>query len=71
MLRKKKEEFVSAGRISLETIDINTFEVNNKPDLFAVGEILNIDAVTGGFNFQAAWSGAFTVASSISSRINS
>ena len=66
-----KEEFVTAGGISVDTVDVNTFEVENYTNLFAVGEVLNIDAITGGFNFQAAWSGAYTVASSIASRINS
>ena len=66
-----KEEFVTAGGISLETIDVDTFEVKNETNIFAVGEVLNIDAVTGGFNFQAAWSGAYTVSKALSSRINS
>ncbi len=53
-----KEEFVTAGGIDLEEIDTD-FQVTQFPGLYAVGELLNIDAVTGGFNFQAAWSGGY------------
>ena len=41
------------------------FRIKGQPNLYAAGELLNIDAVTGGFNFQAAWSGSFIAARSI------
>lgn len=50
-----KEEFVTAGGVSLESINHSTLESKSAPGLYFVGEVLNIDGVTGGFNFQAAW----------------
>jgi hypothetical protein len=50
-----KEEFVTAGGIELSEIDPNTMQSKLVPGLFFAGEILNIDGVTGGFNFQNAW----------------
>lgn len=50
-----KEEFVTAGGISLSEVNAQTMESKMIPGLFFAGEILNIDAVTGGFNFQNAW----------------
>ena len=52
-----KEEFVTAGGISLKELNFNTFESRILPNLFLAGEVLDIDAITGGFNFQAAWTG--------------
>ncbi len=60
-----KEEFVTAGGVDLKEIDFTRFESKLIPNLFVVGEVLNIDALTGGFNFQAAWTGAEIVARSI------
>lgn len=57
-----KEEFVTAGGIDLSEIDSETFASKKYENLFFAGEILNIDAVTGGFNFQAAWTGGWHVA---------
>ena len=54
-----KEEFVTAGGVSLKEVDFKTFESKIHKNLFFAGEVLDIDAVTGGFNFQAAWSGGF------------
>ena len=54
-----KEEFVTAGGVDLREINFKTFESRLHPNLFLAGEILNIDAVTGGFNFQAAWTGGW------------
>lgn len=51
-----KEEFVTAGGVSLDEVNPETMESNNHPKLYFAGEILNIDGITGGFNFQAAWS---------------
>ena len=52
-----KDEFVTAGGVDLKEIDFKRFESKMHPGLFMAGEILNIDALTGGFNFQAAWTG--------------
>lgn len=50
-----KEEFVTAGGVSLPEIDFKTMQHKQLPGLYFAGEVLDIDAVTGGFNFQAAW----------------
>lgn len=60
-----KEEFVTAGGIDLKEINFKRFESRKHNNLFFVGEILNIDAVTGGFNFQNAWTGGFIAAMAI------
>jgi predicted Rossmann fold flavoprotein len=60
-----KEEFVTAGGIDLKEINFKRFESRKHKNLFFVGEMLNIDAVTGGFNFQNAWTGGFIVAKAI------
>ena len=54
-----KDEFVTAGGVDLKEIDFKRFESKKHKGLFLAGEILNIDALTGGFNFQAAWTGAW------------
>ncbi len=61
-----KEEFVTAGGIDLKEVDFKTFESKLHKNLFFAGEILNIDAITGGFNFQNAWTGAFLAAKAMS-----
>lgn len=61
-----KEEFVTAGGIDLKEINFKRFESKLHSNLFYVGEILNIDAVTGGFNFQNAWTGGYICAKAIS-----
>jgi predicted Rossmann fold flavoprotein len=60
-----KEEFVTAGGLDLNEIDFSKFNSKKIPSLFFSGEILNIDAVTGGFNFQAAWTGGWIVAQAV------
>lgn len=60
-----KDEFVTCGGISLNTINPLTLESKTRPGLFFAGEVLDIDGVTGGFNFQAAWTTAYTVARAI------
>ena len=50
-----KEEFVTCGGIDLENIDMNRMQSKLHSNIYFAGEILNIDAITGGFNFQAAW----------------
>lgn len=61
-----KEEFVTAGGVDLKEIDFKTFESKLHKNLFFAGEILNIDAITGGFNFQNAWTGGFLAAKAMS-----
>ncbi len=63
-----KEEFVTAGGVDLKNIDMRRFESKLQPGLFLVGEVLNIDALTGGFNFQAAWTGAEIAAQAMASK---
>ena len=60
-----KDEFVTAGGIDLKEINFKRFESKLHKNLFFVGEILNIDAVTGGFNFQNAWTGGYICAKAI------
>lgn len=57
-----KEEFVTAGGIDLKEINFKTMESKLHENLFFAGEIVNIDAITGGFNFQNAWTSGFIVA---------
>lgn len=54
-----KEEFVTAGGVDLSGIDFQTMQSKTIPNLYFAGEILDIDGLTGGFNFQAAWTTAF------------
>ena len=60
-----KEEFVTAGGIDLKEINFKTMESKIHPHLYFAGEIVNIDAITGGFNFQNAWTSGFIVANAI------
>ena len=57
-----KEEFVTAGGVDLKEVNFKRFESKLHPNLFFAGEILDIDGVTGGFNFQNAWTGGFLAA---------
>ncbi|WP_268139892.1 NAD(P)/FAD-dependent oxidoreductase [Salinimicrobium sp. TH3] len=57
-----KEEFVTAGGVELKEVNFKTFESKVCKNLFLAGEVLNIDAITGGFNFQNAWTGGFLAA---------
>ena len=60
-----KEEFVTAGGVDLLDIDMNRFSSLKHSNLFLVGEVINIDAITGGFNFQAAWTGGHIAATAM------
>ena len=60
-----KDEFVTAGGVDLKDINFKRFESRKHKNLFLVGEILNIDAVTGGFNFQNAWTGGYICANAL------
>ena len=60
-----KEEFVTAGGVQLNEVNFKTFESKIVPNLYFAGEVLDIDAITGGFNFQAAWTGGWIVGKEI------
>lgn len=60
-----KDEFVTSGGIALSAVNPSTLESRHVPHLFFAGEVLDIDGITGGFNFQAAWTTAYTVACAI------
>lgn len=60
-----REEFVTAGGVALSNVNLNTLECKQHPGLYFAGEVLDIDAITGGFNLQAAWSTAFICAKSV------
>jgi hypothetical protein len=60
-----KEEFVTAGGVALNEINFKRFESKLFPTLFMAGEVLNIDALTGGFNFQNAWTGGYCIAKAL------
>lgn len=60
-----KDEFVTCGGIALSSVHPSTLESRHVPRLFFAGEVLDIDGITGGFNFQAAWTTAYTVAHAI------
>lgn len=62
-----KEEFVTAGGVDLKEVNFKTFESKRIPNLYLAGEVINVDAVTGGFNFQNAWTSAYIVSKSIAS----
>ncbi len=62
-----KEEFVTSGGIQLNEIDNNTMQSKKIPHLFFAGEVINVDGVTGGFNFQNAWTTGWIAAKAISS----
>ena len=60
-----KDEFVTCGGVSLSSVNPATLESKENPHLYFAGEVLDIDGITGGFNFQAAWTTAYTVAQAI------
>ena len=62
-----KEEFVTAGGVELNEIDFNTMQSKKLPGLFFAGEIINADGITGGYNFQNAWTTGWIAANAISS----
>jgi predicted Rossmann fold flavoprotein len=62
-----KEEFVTAGGVLLQEIDPQTMQSKLVPHLFFAGEIMNVDGITGGFNFQHAWTSGFIAAKTITS----
>jgi predicted Rossmann fold flavoprotein len=60
-----KEEFVTSGGVAREAIDFTNMQCKQIPGLYLAGELLDIDALTGGFNFQAAWSAGWVMANSL------
>ena len=60
-----KEEFVTAGGVDLKEMDFKTMKSKKLPNFYISGEVLNIDAVTGGFNFQACWSEGWLIAQNL------
>ena len=62
---KFREEFVTAGGVALSNVNLSTLESKRHPGLFFAGEVLDIDAITGGFNLQAAWSTGYVCAQNI------
>ncbi|CAO2820891.1 unnamed protein product [Amaranthus hypochondriacus] len=65
-----KDEFVTAGGVPLSEVSLNTMESKILRNLFFAGEILNVDGVTGGFNFQNAWTGGYIAGTSIGNLAN-
>ncbi|RAV29492.1 BaiN/RdsA family NAD(P)/FAD-dependent oxidoreductase [Sinomicrobium soli] len=65
-----KEEFVTAGGVDLKEIDFKRFESKVQQGLFLAGEVLDIDAVTGGFNFQNAWTGGYMASRAIAEELS-
>ncbi len=63
-----KEEFVTAGGIKLNEVNFKSFESKLQKNLFFAGEVLNIDAITGGYNFQNAWTGGFLAAQAMTAK---
>jgi predicted Rossmann fold flavoprotein len=64
-----KEEFVTSGGVQLNEIDYNTMQSKIQPHLFFAGEVINVDGVTGGFNFQNAWTTGWIAAKAIGSLV--
>ena len=65
-----KDEFVTAGGVDLKEVNFKTMESKRVENLYFAGEVINVDAITGGFNFQNAWTGGFIAAESIVSTAN-
>ncbi len=63
-----KDEFVTAGGVELKEINFKNMSSRILPDFYLAGEVLNIDGVTGGFNFQACWSEAWLIAQDLNSK---
>jgi predicted Rossmann fold flavoprotein len=64
-----KEEFVTCGGVDTREINFKTMESKHLPNLYLAGEVINIDAVTGGFNFQAAWTTGYLAAEDITKNL--
>ena len=64
-----KEEFVTAGGVALNEIDFNTMQSKKIPGLFFAGEVIDVDGITGGFNFQNAWTTGWVAANGIAKQV--
>lgn len=64
-----KEEFVTAGGVPLDQVQLKTLESRRSPGLFLAGEILNVDGLTGGFNFQSAWASGWVAGQGMAARL--
>jgi predicted Rossmann fold flavoprotein len=64
-----KEEFVTCGGVSLKEIDSQTCMSRRIPGLFFAGEVLDVDGITGGFNFQHAWASGFVAGTAVANRL--
>ncbi len=64
-----KEEFVTAGGVPLDQVQLKTLESRRSPGLFLAGEILNVDGLTGGFNFQSAWASGWVAGQGMADRL--
>jgi predicted Rossmann fold flavoprotein len=65
-----KEEFVTAGGIRLNEIDANTMMSRKVEGLYFAGEVMDVDGITGGYNFQHAWTSGYVAGKAIAERIN-
>lgn len=65
-----KEEFVTAGGVALTEVDFRTMESKRAPGLYFSGEVLDVDGITGGFNFQNAWTTAMLAARALGARLS-
>jgi predicted flavoprotein YhiN len=65
-----KEEFVTAGGVSLQEIDCQTMQSKLLPHLYFAGEIMDVDGVTGGFNFQHAWASGYIAAKAMTTLVS-
>lgn len=65
---RHKEEFVTCGGVALSNLNLSTLECKQHPNLYFAGEVLDVDAITGGFNLQAAWSLAYVVAQNLAQK---
>lgn len=63
-----KDEFVTCGGVSLKEVDLRTMESKKHPGIYFCGEVLDIDGITGGFNFQACWATAWAISESVQCR---
>lgn len=68
---KFKEEFVTAGGVSRKELNFQTMESKLNKNVYFVGEVVDVDGITGGFNFQNAWSSAFSAATDIANKLTS
>ena len=64
-----KEEFVTCGGVSLKEVDFKTMQSKKCPGLYFAGEVLDIDGITGGFNFQSAWTTGWMAGKSMASQV--